>query len=71
MKKRTQLTYDKLIDLWKTNRLVAAKLLTWVRNQQDGDEVFCCDDWDGFESLCKNQTLTQQLPGAENYSNRN
>lgn len=40
MKKRTQLTYDKVIDLWKTNRLIAAKLLTWVRNQQDGDKYF-------------------------------
>ena len=63
-KAREFLTYDKVIDLWQKNGPVAAKLLTWVRNQQDGDEVFFCDDWDGFITINKNQTLTLRLPGG-------
>ena len=63
-KAREFLTYDKVIDLWQKNGPVAAKLLTWVRNQQDGDEVFYRDDWDGFITINKNQTLTLRLPGG-------
>ena len=63
-KAREFLTYDKVIDLWQKNGPVAAKLLTWVRNQQDGDEVFFRDDWDGFITINKNQTLTLRLPGG-------
>ena len=63
-KAREFLSYDKVIDLWQKNGPVAAKLLTWVRNQQDGDEVFFRDDWDGFMTINKNQTLTLRLPGG-------
>ena len=63
-KAREFLTYDKVIDLWQKNGPVAAKLLTWVRNQQDGDEVFFRDDWDGFITINKSQTLTLRLPGG-------
>lgn len=58
-KAREFLTYDKVIDLWPKT-----KLLTWARNQQDGDEVFFRDDWDGFITINNNQTLTLRLPGG-------
>ena len=32
------LTYAKVVNAWKRNRPVAAKLLTWIRNQESSTE---------------------------------
>ena len=62
-KAREFLTYDKVIDLWQKNGPVAAKLLTWFRNQQlDSDgEIF--DNSEGI-SWYDGQTLTLGLPSG-------
>ena len=65
-KAREFLTYDKVIELWQKNGPVAAKLLTWVRNQQlDRDEVISVDYSEGISlTWRKNQTLTLRLPSG-------
>ena len=57
---KRMITYDKVINVWETNGPVAAKLFTWLRNQEFSDE----EGEPRATSFTKHRNFTLHLPSC-------